>query len=286
MIRSHKGARGVRPRGLYPILTVVALLALLPLMYMTSTSLKTYGETITRVSSSPFHPDFWPRPDNLQFVNYSIAWSEGIGAYFFNSVLISSLTTVGILLTTIPAAFAFSKLQISGRDTLFSILLVTLMIPETVFTIPNFLTIRALGWIDSLAALTVPFMASAFYIFLLRQFFNQIPNALLESARIDGAGNVRSMTSIAVPLARAPIFTIAFLGFTGAWNALQWPLVVTLTDTWRPLTVGLLQFLSDAGPESQLRMAGAAIALIPVVIVYICAQRQITDSITRSGVKG
>ena len=132
----------------------------------------------------------------------------------------------------------------------------------------------------------MPFVASAFYIFMLRQFFSQIPDAILESARIDGAGSFRSMLYIAVPLSKGPLFTIGFLGFTGARNSLQWPMVVTLTDRWRPLTVGLLKFLSEAGPESQLRMAGAAIALAPVVAVYIAAQRQITDAISRSGVKG
>jgi len=259
---------------------------MLPLLYMVATSLKTYGETVTRVSSNPFHPFFWPKWNNLQFVNYLVSWQEGIGSYFRNSVIISTVTTLGILVTSIPAAYAFSKLRFWGKNTLFTILLLTLMIPETVLTIPNYLTVAALGWIDSLAALTVPFMAGAFYIFLLRQFFSQIPNALLESARIDGATNFRTMISISIPLVKGPLFTISFLGFTGAWNALQWPLVVTLTETWRPLTVGLLKFMSEAGPESQLRMAGAAIALLPIVLVYIVAQKQITDAITQSGVKG
>ena len=271
---------------LYVLLSLGGFIALLPLMYMFSTSLKTYGQTVTRVSSSPFHPDFWPPLNALQFQNYQIAWSEGIGQYFSNSVIISTMTTIGILLTSIPAAYAFSKIRFKGRDTLFTILLITLMIPETVLTIPNFLTVKNLGWIDQLAGLTVPFMASAFFIFLLRQFFNQIPNALLESARMDGAGNFRNMLFIAVPLIRAPLFTVIFLGFTGAWNALQWPLVITLTDRWRPLTVGLLKFLSEAGPESHLRMAAASIALLPVVIIYIIAQKQITEAITQSGIKG
>lgn len=284
--KSIKTRNRIQLTIMYIILTLVAFLAMLPLLYMISTSLKTYGQTVTRVASSPLDPMFWPKWGEFQFVNYKIAWNEGIGRYFLNSIIISSITTFGVFLTTIPSAFAFSKMKFPGRDTLFAILLTTLMIPETVLTIPNFLTVSSLGWMDKLPALTVPFIASAFYIFLLRQFFSQVPNALLEAARIDGASNFRSMISIAVPLARGPLFTIGFLAFTGAWNALQWPLVVTLTEQWKPLTVGLMKFLSEAGPESQLRMAGAAIALIPVVIVYIMAQKQITEAITRSGVKG
>ncbi len=271
---------------LYILISLAAFIALLPLMYMLSTSLKTYGQTITRVSSSPFHPNFWPPLNALQFQNYQIAWNEGIGRYFINSSIVSSVTVIGVLLTSVPAAYAFSKIPFKGKNVLFIVLLTTLMIPETVLTIPNFLTIRNLGWFNTLPALTAPFMGSAFFIFLLRQFFNQLPNSFLESARIDGAGTFRTMIFIALPLIRAPLFTTIFLSFTGAWNALQWPLVITNSDTWRPLTVGLLKFLSEAAAESHLRMAASSIALIPVILVYIVAQRHITEAITYSGIKG
>ncbi|HEY9593792.1 MAG TPA: carbohydrate ABC transporter permease, partial [Spirochaetia bacterium] len=152
--------------------------------------------------------------------------------------------------------------------------------------IPNFIEITRFGWYDTLAGLTVPFMASAFYIFLLRQFFAQLPNELLESARIDGAGHPRSFFSIVLPLSGAPLFTVAFLSFIGSWNSLQWPLVATRTERWRPLTVGLTTFVTEAGPQNQLRMAGAMIAVIPVVLLYFLAQKQFTEAIARSGIKG
>jgi ABC-type glycerol-3-phosphate transport system permease component len=160
------------------------------------------------------------------------------------------------------------------------------MIPETVLLIPNFLIVSRFGWIDTLAGLTVPFFASAFFIFLLRQFFSQIPNAIVESARIDGSSHFGILVGIVVPLSRAPLFTLSFLAFNGAWNALQWPLVVTQTPTWRPITVGLTKYITEAGPQTQLRMAGALIALVPTVLVYLVAQRQITEAIANTGMKG
>ena len=270
---------------LYTFLSIGGLVALLPFLYMIANSLKTYGETITRVSAIPFAPQFWPRV--AQWVNYAQAWRDAdFSRYFFNSVVISTTTVAGLFLTSIPAAFAFAKLRFAGRDVVFTVLLATLMIPETVLLIPNFLIIAKLGWIDHLQALTIPFMGSAFFIFLLRQFFSQVPTTLLESARIDGATQFGSLVRIMLPLSKAPLFTVGFLAFTGSWNALQWPLVVTQTPRWRPITVGLTTFISEFGPQIHLRMAGSMIAVLPVLLIYIVAQRQITEAIAHTGLKG
>lgn len=270
---------------LYTVLGLGAFVAILPLLYMVANSLKTYGETITRVSASPFNPRFWP--STPQWGNYPEAWEEGnLGRYFVNSVVITATTLVGTLLVTIPAAFAFSKMRFPAKDTVFTILIATLLVPETVLLFPNYLIVSRLGWIDRLPALTVPFFGSAFFIFFLRQFFNQVPNSIIESAHIDGAGHLFVMTRIVAPLARAPIFTTSFLIFTTAWNALQWPLVVTQTSRWRPISVGLSSFLSEATALIHLRMAGAIVGLAPVVLVYFVAQRQITEAIARTGLKG
>jgi ABC-type glycerol-3-phosphate transport system permease component len=155
-----------------------------------------------------------------------------------------------------------------------------------VLLIPNFIVVSRLGWVDRLAGLTVPFMASAFFIFLLKQFFSQIPNELVESSTIDGCSHTRTLLTIVVPLSKAPLFTVGFLSFIGAWNALQWPLVVTQTPRWRPITVGLTTFISEAGPQTQLRMAGAMISVLPIILLYFVAQRQFTEAISRSGLKG
>jgi len=252
---------------------------------MLATSLKSYGETVTRVSAIPFHRDFWPTTP--VWGNYVTAWSEvNLGRYFLNSVIIGSVTVAGASTTAALAAYAFAKMRFHGRELIFAAILATLIIPETVLLIPNFIVVSALGWVDHLAALTVPFLGSAFDIFLLRQFFNQVPNALLETARIDGAPHVSVLLRIVVPLAKGPLATVAFLGFLGSWNSLQWPLVVTQTPRWRPISVGLTRFIAEAGPETQLRLAGATIALVPVLFVYILAQRQITEAISRTGIKG
>ena len=279
-------------KGRYPWLKVLLLLLLIlgafvsiiPFLFMVSHSLKTIAETITRSRAIPFDPKFWPRVP--QWVNYRVAWQEArFGLYFRNSLIITTVTIGGIVVTSSLAAYAFAKLHFVGRDLIFAILLATLMIPQTVLLIPNFIIVARLGWIDRLPALTVPFLASAFHIFLLRQFFSQIPNELIEVAKIDGASHLRSLISIVVPLSKAPIFTVIFLCFIYTWNSLQWPLVVTQTSRWRPIAVGLSVFITEAGPETHLRMAGAVIAVLPVITVYFIAQRQFTEAITRSGLK-
>jgi ABC-type glycerol-3-phosphate transport system permease component len=267
------------------LLILGALVCLLPFLYMLSTSLKTVGETITRVSPVPFSPEFWPVVP--QWVNYLTAWTDAsFSLYFRNSVITAAITVAGVMVTSSLAAYAFAKMRFFGSRALFAAFIATLIIPDSVYLIPNFIEITRFGWYDTLAGLTVPFMASAFYIFLLRQFFAQLPNELLESARIDGAGHSRSFFSIVLPLSGAPIFTVAFLAFIGSWNSLQWPLVATRTQRWRPLTVGLTSFITEAGPQNQLRMAGAMIAVIPVVLLYFFAQKQFTEAIARSGIKG
>jgi ABC-type glycerol-3-phosphate transport system permease component len=266
------------------LLILGAFVSIIPFRYMLSHSLKTIAETITRSSAIPFDPKFWPRVP--QWNNYRVAWAEArFGLYFRNSVIITAITVAGIVITSSLAAYAFAKLRFVGRDLIFSILLSTLMIPQTVLLIPNFIIVAKLGWIDRLPSLTVPFLASAFHIFLLRQFFSQIPNELIEVAKIDGATHLRSLVSIVLPLSKAPIFTVIFLSFIYTWNLLQWPLVVTQTPRWRPITVGLSMFITEAGPETHLRMAGAVIAVLPVITVYFIAQRQFTEAITRSGLK-
>lgn len=270
---------------LYALLVLGALVCVMPFLYLLSTSLKSAAETITRVSPFPFSPEFWPRTP--LWSNFAEAWTRAsFSLYFRNSLVTAAVTVGGVVAASSLAAYAFAKIRFTGARALFSIFLSTLIIPESVYLVPNFIIVTRLGWYDSLAALTVPFMGSAFSIFLLRQFFAQIPNELLESARIDGAGHLRSLFSIGVPLSGAPLFTLAFLAFIGSWNSLQWPLVATRTPRWRPITVGLTTFISDAGPENQLIMAGAVIAIAPVILLYFLAQKQFTEAIARSGIKG
>ena len=269
---------------LYAILIFGAILAIIPFFWMVSTSLMTLGETINRK---------W-LPDAPQFINYMEAWTEAkFYQYFLNSVIITFTTLAGLLTTCILAGYAFGRIKFFGRNFIFAVLLATMMIPESVTMIPNFLMVRGDivplpggSWLNKLPALTVPFMASVFSIFLLRQFFIQIPDELWDAARIDGAGHLRFLIRIVLPISKAPIMTVLIFGFIGSWNAFLWPLLVTIKPDWRPLMVGLWTFVTEAGPETQLLMAGAVITIIPILILYFFTQKQFTEGIATTGLKG
>ncbi len=262
---------------MYLILILGGIVSLLPFLWMFSLSFMSVGEMMLR----------HVLPSHIDFSNYIEAWTNAnFSLYFRNSIIMSTVTVAGQLVFSTLAAYAFARMKFFGKSVFFTLVLSTLMIPESVTLIPNFLTVRALGWIDKLPALTVPFMASAFNIFLLRQFFAQIPDELYDAALIDGAGHFLFLRTIVLPLSKAALLTVTIFTFLGSWNALQWPLIVTYKNTWRPIAVGLYSFISEAGPELQLMMAGAAIALVPVLIIYFFVQKQFTEGIATSGLKG
>jgi ABC-type glycerol-3-phosphate transport system permease component len=269
--------------AVYTGLSISAVTATVPFVWMLLASFMTRGETLRRVFA----------PSEIQWKNYLLAWEEAdFGLYFENSLLIAALQVSGTLLFSLLAAYPLARMEFRGRDVVFAVILATLMIPETVTMVPNFLTVSWLNrhspfaWLNNWPALTVPFMGSAFSIFLLRQFLRGIPLELWDAARIDGAGHVRFLFQIVLPLCRAPLLTVGMFTFIGSWNALGWPLLVTNTPDWRPISVGLLQFVSEAGAEVHLQMAGAVIATIPVLLVYFLIQREFTEGISMSGLKG
>ncbi len=274
----------------YAVLLFGALLAVIPFLWMVSASLMNLGEIVAgRVI-----------PSELHFSNYMDAWERANFALFmWNSARITLITLAGLLAFSIPAAYAFARMRFFGRNVLFGIMLATLMIPEVVTFIPNYLTVIWLGrlgqsvcgdacaWLNNWPSLTIPFMASAFSIFLLRQFFAQIPEDLWDAARIDGAGHVRFLTAIMVPLSRAPIMTVITFSFISSWNALLWPLLVTQTDEWRPVAVGLTKFVNNDAPgDFNIQMAASVIMVIPILVLYFFTQRQFTEGIATSGLKG
>jgi ABC-type glycerol-3-phosphate transport system permease component len=269
---------------LYLVLIIGAVLAIVPFFWMVSTSLMTLGETINRQ---------W-LPKVPQLSNYQQAWVQASFAkYFLNTVIITATTILGLLITSTLAGYAFGRIRFFGRDVIFALLLSTMMIPESVTMIPNFLMIRGdiiplpgRSWLNTLQALTVPFMANAFSIFLLRQFFMKIPEELWDAARMDGAGHLRFLIQIVLPISKAPVMTVLIFAFIGSWNAFLWPLLVTTRDTWRPLMVGLWTYVTEAGPQTHLLMAGAVISVIPILIIYFLTQKQFTEGIATSGLKG
>ncbi len=268
---------------IYAVLLIGGAISVAPFLWMISTSVMSLGEAQgVRVVPSEVH-----------FENYADAWKEAdFAEYFVNSVEISLITLVGELVVCVLAAYAFARINFPGKDLIFALVLSTMMIPAMVLIIPNFLTVTWLGrigpikWINNWPALTIPFMGNAFSIFLLRQFFAQIPEELFDAAQIDGAGHFRFLLQVVVPLSRAPLMVVIVLSLIGSWNALAWPLLVTNSPEWRPIAVGLLSFVQEAGQQTNLMMAGAVITIVPVLIVYFITQRQFTESIARSGLKG
>jgi len=267
----------------YMILIGGSLIALVPFLWMVSTSFMSLGEAQGVAII----------PSEIHLENYAVAWERGeFTEYFVNSIYITIITLAGELTFSILAAYAFARMRFPGRDMIFGLLLTTMMIPGMVTIIPNFLTVTWLGrigplkWINNWPALTIPFMGSVFAVFLLRQFFAQIPDELHDAAQIDGAGHLRFLVQVAIPLSKAPIMVIIVLSFIGSWNALAWPLLVTNSPEWRPIAVGLLNFVEEAGQETHYMMAGAFITIIPILILYFLTQKQFTESIARSGLKG
>jgi ABC-type glycerol-3-phosphate transport system permease component len=268
---------------IYIILILGAIISLGPFFWMISASLMSLGEA----------QGVRMLPSKIHLENYVAAWNEAdFSEYFINSILITVITLAGELTFSIMAAYAFARIKFPGRDFIFAALLSTMMIPVMVTIIPNFLTVTWLGrigpirWINNWPALTIPFMGSVFAIFLLRQFFAQVPDELYDAAQIDGAGHLRFLVQVVIPLSTAPILVIIVLSFIGTWNALAWPLLVTNSPDWRPISVGLLNFVEEAGQMINLMMAGAFITIIPIMIIYFITQKQFTESIARSGLKG
>lgn len=221
--------------------------------------------------------------------NYKRAWDTlepSFSVYFFNSAMVAALTTIGTLITSALAAYAFAFFRFRGRETVFTLLLVTMMVPQQVLLIPDFLILRSLGWYDTYAALTVPFVAGAFGIFLLRQFFLSVPRELFEAAEIDGCSRLGFLFRILIPLSVPPMVTLGLFTFLASWNALLWPLVVTDDPDMRVVQVALNVFQQAEGTSWELLMAASTLTILPLVIGYFLAQRQFIQSIAGTGLKG
>ena len=228
-------------------------------------------------------------PAEWTFENYVTAWtSSPFGRFFLNSLVQTGIIVFCNVLFSILAAYAFSVLEFPGRDFLFYIVLASLMIPFQLTFIPNFVLISKLGWANTFQGLTAPFLASAFGVFLLRQFFMTVPRDFHDSARIDGASNWRYLWKILVPLSKGPISAFAIFAFIGAWSQYLWPLIITSEKEWRTIQIGLRFFLFDQerGADWGAIMAAAVIALLPTLLIFLIAQRQLVKGIAMTGLKG
>jgi multiple sugar transport system permease protein len=278
---------------IYAILIIGALASVLPFVYMVMTALKTYGSATTN--------NFWPwfplGDEALQWNNFNEAietsgkdtqWQTFLFIrYFANSVIVSVAVVAGSVLTSILAAYALTHINLPGRNLVFLLILATIMVPNDLTLVPKVVMMFQLQWYNTYLALIVPFLASVFGIFLIRQFFMQIPKDLFDAARIDGAGHLRYLFTIVVPLSKPAIVTTALLNFIWAWDNFKWPLLVTRDSNMRVLAVGLQQFLaSEGGTKVQLMMAFAAMVVVPIVIFYFFTQKYFTEGVITTGIKG
>jgi multiple sugar transport system permease protein len=264
-----------------------------PFYYMFTTGLKDFFESIT----SP--PTIFP-VDGLHPENYVDAWNKAPwGRYFANTFFIAGVNVTGEIITSILAAYALARMQFKGKNVLFALLLATYMMPSEATLIPNFVMmskplpgqsaifpILRLGLYDSYAVQIVPFLATAFSIFLLRQQFLAVPQELRDAAVIDGAGHLRFLWSVVLPISVPALVTVAIISFYGSWNAFQWPLIFTSHPEIQPVQVGLNAFRNEASSTYHLLMAAASFVVAPIVLLYLVGQRYLVQGVARTGIRG
>ncbi len=268
-----------RTIGSYALLTVGAIIVLFPI-YVTVVNSLLVPDQLAQQPPPLF-------PTNPQWHNYVTAWTSGqMSRYMTTSAIMTVAIVVGQLVTSTLAAYAFAFLRFPFKRTLFVLCLATLMIPLEVTFITNLDTISSLHWFNSYAGLSVPFLATGFGIFLLRQAFLQIPRDLQEAAWLDGYGHLRFMTRVAVPLARPSLAALGVFSFLGAWNQYLWPLVSTGgTTPLNTVQIGLKQLIGTQVQEIPVSLAGAVIAFVPLVILLLIFQKQLVRSLTAGAVK-
>ena len=263
----------------YVVLIAVVVIVVFPIWWIFATSLETLRTAFEFPAGLMIHGD-WK--------NYQNAWNLAPWLRFFaNSFLISSLTVLLALFTSVIAAFAFTFLTWRGREWLFGAVLGTMMVPFEAILVPDYLIIREFGWVNSYVAQIVPFAASGFAIFFLRQFMRSLPRELRDAARIDGASDWAYLWHIVIPNIKAALATVGIYLFLLSWNAFLWPLVVTSSPNRQPIQVGLANFVQTAnGTDWTVVAAAAAFVTFPVLVLYFFAQKQITEAIARTGLKG
>lgn len=261
------------------ILIVGAIVMVTPFFWMVSTSLKSFAE------SMKVPPNLVPSVLHLEnFAN--VIEKINFTRYYVNTIAITVGRTVGQLLLCSLAAFAFARLRFPGNNVIFVGILSVLMVPSQVVLIPSFVLMRELNWIDTFYALIVPGIFSAFGTFLMRQFFLTIPKDLDEAAKVDGSSLFGIYWRIFLPLARSALISLAIITVLAAWNDLLWPLTMTSSDEMRVLSIGISSFQGQHGTDYPLLMAGALMATLPMILMFILLQRYFIEGIAVSGIKG
>ncbi len=260
----------------HALLGVASLAICLPFLWMLLTSLK--------LPADIYSGELWP--SRFAWENYPRAWEAApFARYFFNSVVVAAATVLLQVATSAAAAFAFARLHFFGREALFYLLLATMMLPEEVTLVANYMTLHRFHWLDTYYALVIPWAAGAFGIFLLRQFFAGVPDDLEDAARIDGCNRFGFFWRILLPLSRPALTTVGLFALVGSWNAFTWPLVVTNSWSMRTIQIGVSYFAQEMGTDYTLLMAAATFTVMPVLLLFAAVHRQFTSGIARSGLK-
>jgi ABC-type glycerol-3-phosphate transport system permease component len=263
-------------------LLAISLLVALPFLWMLSTSLKPDLRAVYQ-----FPPEWIPREPAWD--NYLRAWRAApFGRYMLNSAIVAVGVMVLQVVNGCLAAYVFSRIRFPGREVLFLLFLAVLMIPTQVTVVPNYIILSRLGWLDTYWALIIPFAATAFGTFLIRQSFLGIPQDLVDAALIDGASHLTILRHIMIPLSKPMIITFALLSFNWRWNDYFWVLIMTNSDTMRTLPVGIVAMRGGAegGSNWHIIMAATIIVLLPILLLFIVAQRYFIEGIARTGIKG
>ena len=274
-----KPRRALSSLALHAVLAAGAAATLTPLLWMVSASFMSPGE------SNSFPPRLLPQVPTLQ--NYVDLFTRlDLARYFANSSIVAVSATLISLLVNSMAGYAFAKLRFAGRERVFQVLLAALIIPAQVGMLPLFLLLKALGLVNTMAGVVVPFMAGIFGIFMIRQYALSIPEDLLDAARVDGAGEYRIFWTIVLPVIRPILVTLAVFTFLSAWNDFMWPLIVLSDDAKYTLPVALASLSGEHVQDTGLMMAGSVLTVLPVVVLFIALQRAYIRGVMMGSVKG
>lgn len=266
---------------IYAVLIFFALLFLMPMFWMLSTSFKPKSQWFAQ--ELRWIPKTFTTDNYTRIINNN---TTPIGRWFVNSLMVGIVATVLIILIDSMAAYAYARMNFVGRKALFALLLATLFLPGMMFLVPNFLTIFRLGLLNNYAGVIIPGLAGVFGVFFLRQFFQTIPKELEEAAQMDGASAAGTFFRVALPLAKPAIATLSIITFLGSWNDFLWPLLILKDRKLQTLPPGLRTLQGAYTSEYGQMMAGAVIAAVPVLILYVALQKYIVQSVATTGLAG
>jgi multiple sugar transport system permease protein len=280
-VRRRQTLKFLEHIGIYVLLVLIALVILIPLAWMLSTSFKP--------KSQLFLDQIYWIPKRFTWKNYTDLLSDPgtpIVTWFINSIGVALVTTLGTLAIDALAAYAYARMEFPGRKFIYGVMLATLFMPSLMFLIPNFVTIFNFQLLNSYAGVILPYLAGVFGVFFLRQFFESVPRELEEAALIDGANAFQTFFRVVLPLARPALATLAVITFLASWNDFLWPLLILQNTNLQTLPLGLRTLQGAYTSEYGLMMAGAVVVAIPVLILYIALQRFIVQSVASTGLKG